>query len=229
MKISVVIPAYNEEDYISGCLKSLRKQVEPADEIIVVDNNCTDKTAKIALDFGARVIKEKKQGITYARNTGFNSARYGIIARTDADTRVEKDWIKKIKANFVSAYPPDALTGPVIFYDLPGKTPFYARVFFYGTKFILGHNILAGPNMALTKFIWEKVKNKICIDDTKVHEDIDLAIHINEAGGRIKIDNSLIVKFSSRRIKQRPHSFFIEYPLRLIRMFFLHRRDLEPV
>ena len=47
MKVSVVIPVYNEEKYIKNCLESLMKQEEKPDEIIVVDNNCTDETINI--------------------------------------------------------------------------------------------------------------------------------------------------------------------------------------
>lgn len=100
MKVSVVIPARNEEKYIGKCLQSLLEQEEKADEIIVVDNNSSDKTAEIAKSYGARVIKEKTQGITYARTLGFNSAKFEIIARVDADTTVPKDWILRIKKDF---------------------------------------------------------------------------------------------------------------------------------
>ena len=60
--ISVVIPAFNEEKYLPACLEALKKQTFKNYELIVVDNNSTDKTAQIAKKFGARVVKEKKQG-----------------------------------------------------------------------------------------------------------------------------------------------------------------------
>src|SRR3989338_2863070 len=46
MKVSVIIPAYNEETRINNCLQSLISQIEKADEIIVIDNNCSDKTVQ---------------------------------------------------------------------------------------------------------------------------------------------------------------------------------------
>ena len=64
MKVSVVIPSYNEEKYIGRCLEGIALQIEKPDEVIVVDNNCTDKTVEIAEKFGATIIKEKKQGMT---------------------------------------------------------------------------------------------------------------------------------------------------------------------
>src|SRR3990170_5274074 len=99
MRVSLIIPVYNEEESIVKCLESIVNQEEKPDEIIVVDNNCTDKTAEIAQKFGARIVKEKKQGMIYTRNTGFDSAQYEILAKTDADAILPSNWISKIKEN----------------------------------------------------------------------------------------------------------------------------------
>ena len=159
MKVSVILPVFNEEGYVAKCLTSLRNQQEPADEIVVVDNNCTDRTIEIAKKFKVRVVKETKQGISYARNKGFNEAKYDILARIDADSILPRNWIKKIKKNF-EKYKIDGLTGPVIFYDFPFKTPAYAQIYLELFKFIQkGEDTLIGPNMALTKKIWKEIKN----------------------------------------------------------------------
>lgn len=222
MKVSVVIPVYNEEKYIEKCLLSLKNQVEKPDEIIVVDNNCTDKTIDIARKFNVLIIRESRQGITYARNCGFNHAKGTIIARCDADVILPPDWIKKIKENFKKNNI-DALTGPLVFYDLILPTPLYAEIFFWFMKLIQkGKETLIGPNMILSKKIWDKVKNDVCLDNNKVHEDIDLTIHINKIGGIIKRDNGLIVNASGRRIKHNPLSFFVEYPIRWLIMLRNH-------
>ena len=59
-RISIIIPAYNEEDSIGLVLKALPRQI--IQEIIVVDNGSTDETARVAIDNGARVVKEPKKG-----------------------------------------------------------------------------------------------------------------------------------------------------------------------
>ena len=100
LRVSVVIPVYNEEAYIGACLESLMKQNVKPDEIIVIDNNSTDNSVAIAQKYPVRIIHEKIQGMTPARNRGFNEARYAIIARTDADTILPVTWIKRIKKNF---------------------------------------------------------------------------------------------------------------------------------
>ena len=95
-----MIPAYNEGKYIKRALKSVINQQIEADEIIVVDNNSTDRTSEIAKKLGVKVIRERKQGMTPARDRGFNEAKYDIIARIDADVAVPPDWIKKIEKEF---------------------------------------------------------------------------------------------------------------------------------
>jgi len=223
MKVSVIIPTYNEEEFIEKCLESLKRQQKKADEIIVVDNNSTDRTVEIANKYNVIVIKEPKQGIIAARNCGFNEAKHEIMARIDADVIVPPDWIKKIKKNF-STGQIDALSGPVIFYDLPLSASYYTRFYLFIMKITQrGKETMIGPNMALTKKIWQKIKNDVCLNDKKVHEDIDLAIHINKAGGIIKIDKNLTIKASGRRINSNPQSFFIEYPIRAFQTIFIHK------
>ncbi|PIP74986.1 MAG: hypothetical protein CO028_04055 [Candidatus Levybacteria bacterium CG_4_9_14_0_2_um_filter_35_21] len=124
MTVSVVVLAHNEEKYIKKCLDGLINQEEKPDEIIIVDNNCTDKTIDICKEYSVRIVQEKTQGIIAARNTGFNAAKYDIISRCDADSVAPKDWIKKIKENFIKK-PIVALGGPVRFYDLPIKSIFF--------------------------------------------------------------------------------------------------------
>lgn len=226
MKVSVVIPAFNEEKYIGKCLKSIVNQTVPADEIIVVNNNCTDKTEAIARKFGARIVKEKVQGMTPARNRGFNSVKYEIIARTDADTVVPKDWIKIIKNNFKKKRI-DALTGPIYFNDsklFKSKSTVPSHIAWKSFKFISnGRKYLIGPNMILTKAIWKKVKRIVNLDDKRVHEDMDLSLKIAKVHGRIGYDRSLVVGISARRLKKHPESFFLEYPVRIIKTLLANK------
>lgn len=221
MKISVVIPAYNEAQHIGKCLQSLMVQTVKPDEIIVVDNNSTDDTAKIAKSFFARVVPETEQGMIPARNRGFNEAKYDIIARTDSDSLLPKDWIKRIKNNF-EKNDIDAVTGPLYYYDFFIKTTILARFYFFIVSKIVGIPVLFGPNMSITKKLWNDVKNNICLDDKQVHEDVDLGIHISKYGGKILLDNSLVIATSGRRIINNPGSFFFEYAKRLFNTIKIH-------
>lgn len=204
MKVSVVVPCFNEEKYIGACLKALQKQTASPDEIIVVDNNSTDKTASIARSMGAKVIVVKEQGITPARNAGFDAAKYQIIARCDADTKPFPDWISRIKKSF-NDKAVLGITGTNEFYDAPPelKSTFekiFSVAYFGGNRKMLGHEAFYGSNMAFRKSTWELVKSEICNDDKLVHEDIDLAIHVSEHG-KIVFDPELMVACSMRALK----------------------------
>jgi len=92
MQLSIIIPAYNEEKYIEPCLKSVSLALQgnaltdgPA-EVIVVDNNSTDGTAKLAREAGARVVFEPVNQISRARNAGARAASGEWLLFIDADS-----------------------------------------------------------------------------------------------------------------------------------------------
>ena len=90
--ISIVIPAFNEADYIAETLARIRRAVhggwgeEVLYEIIVCDNNPSDETAALASQTGARVVFEGKNQIAKARNTGAATAKGEWLLFIDADT-----------------------------------------------------------------------------------------------------------------------------------------------
>lgn len=87
MKFSVIIPAHNEQDYISKALSSIREQTFKDYEVIVVCDDCTDKTKEIAQSFGAKVIEINAHSSGAARNTGLDVAQGEWVLFCDAD-----DW-----------------------------------------------------------------------------------------------------------------------------------------
>jgi len=92
--ISFIIPCYNEEEHIKDCIRSIRANVWYVPyEIIVVDNNCTDKTAEIAESELAIVIKESRKGVVFARQAGYETAKGFLIANIDADSKITDGWI----------------------------------------------------------------------------------------------------------------------------------------
>jgi glycosyltransferase involved in cell wall biosynthesis len=232
MKTSVVIPVYNEEKYIKNALNSLVDQSKKPDEVIVVDNNCTDKTIKIAQAFKKKlplkIIKEKKQGIAYSRNAGFNKAKGDLLVKFDADSILPKDWLKKAVYIFKKNQKIAAYSNHFYFYDFPffSKSLLPSKIYQFFFRLLSGYGVLLGPAFAIKKSVWKKIKNEVCLDDDKVHEDIDATIHC-VAFGDIYIDKEIIIDISSRRIKYNPLSFFIEYPLIFLRMLLNHRDKLS--
>ncbi len=84
LTVSLVIPAHNEEDTISQVVEEFRQDTR-LDEIVVVDNNCTDRTAELARSAGARVVIESHPGYGAALMTGMAQAKGDILVLTEAD------------------------------------------------------------------------------------------------------------------------------------------------
>ncbi len=82
--VSLVIPAYNEEETIQGVVEEFKKEPH-LDEILVVDNNCKDRTAALAAAAGARVIAESKPGYGSALLAGMSAAKGDILVLVEAD------------------------------------------------------------------------------------------------------------------------------------------------
>lgn len=103
MKISLVIPAYNEEKYIGICLDSvIKNSAGKLHEIIVVDNASIDSTAQVAGQrLGVRVIHEARKGTGNARQTGAEVATGDIIAYIDADSTMPPGWVSIIEQVFI--------------------------------------------------------------------------------------------------------------------------------
>jgi len=89
---SIVVPAYNEECYLRATLSALWRAMEAlpgrAGELIVVDNDSTDRTAQVARAHGARVVTEPHRQIARARNAGAGAACGKYLIFVDADTVV---------------------------------------------------------------------------------------------------------------------------------------------
>ncbi|MDO6477911.1 glycosyltransferase [Alteromonas sp. 1_MG-2023] len=99
MKISVVIPAHNEEKYIARCLASINAQQVPQGmqvEIIVVLNRCTDKTKEIALSHGAIVVSDDSKNLSAIKNTGVAHATTEWVITIDADSWMSKGVLAEI-------------------------------------------------------------------------------------------------------------------------------------
>src|SRR5712691_9803637 len=83
--ISVVIPAYNAESFIAEAIQSVHAQTLKVAEIIVVADDCTDRTAQIAAELGATVLEQKRRNMAAGLNLGVNASTQPWIALLDAD------------------------------------------------------------------------------------------------------------------------------------------------
>lgn len=99
--ISVIVPFYNSQRYLTRCIENLLSQKYPSEqcEIVMVDNNSTDMSAEIVKRYSRlKLVSEEKQGAYAARNRGIGEAQGGIIAFTDADSAPAHDWLKEIES-----------------------------------------------------------------------------------------------------------------------------------
>ncbi|SLM30412.1 Similar to family 2 glycosyltransferase SpsQ [Desulfamplus magnetovallimortis] len=103
MKFSVVIPAYNAEKTLAGCIDALLCQSVPQEqyEVIVIDDGSTDSTAEIAKKYPVIYHYQKNQGPAAARNRGANLAKGDIILFTDSDCVPDHFWIENMVAPLV--------------------------------------------------------------------------------------------------------------------------------
>ena len=201
--ISIVIPAYNEEHLLRSCLNALKNQdFKGTYEVIVADNNSTDNTKSIVEKFDVKYLLEKNKGVACARERGFREARGKIIASTDADTIVPKNWLTKIATNFDRDQKIVAITGPIDFFGQTKKRLMILNVFAPITRFIgkvaSKNSLLRGANFAIKKDVFEKIGGF----DSRlvVGEDVDLGIHAREFG-TIFDDKNLRVKTSARKFE----------------------------
>jgi glycosyltransferase involved in cell wall biosynthesis len=224
--ISVVIPAYNDADFLRTCLRALDQQRRPADEIIVVDNASTDATAAVASAAGARLVTEPKRGIWPAAAAGYDAADGTVIARLDADSVPPVDWLERIEATFARRPGAAVYTGPGDFYDCGPLTAWFGRRIYLGGYFLwmglwIGHYPLFGSNFAMRREVWSANRNRVRRDRGDVHDDLDFSMHLRR-GERVVLDRSLRVAISgrpfatpqgiARRVGWATHTLFAGWP-----------------
>jgi cellulose synthase/poly-beta-1,6-N-acetylglucosamine synthase-like glycosyltransferase len=203
LRVSIVIPVYNEATQLAACLQAIAAQNVTPHQVIVVNNNSTDGTAAVAerYDF-VTVLYEAKQGVIHARTTGFDAATGDIIARIDADSIVPTDWIYQIQQVFTERPELDAVSGAAQYYNVACAPLFNAIDLFFRRRLerqLKGNVYLWGANMAMRRSAWRATRPALC-HKGGLHEDYDIAIHLQEHGGHVAFDERLKAQVSSRRI-----------------------------
>ena len=227
-KISIVIPVYNEGDHLTACLQAIAAQTVAPYEVIVVDNNSSDNSVEIAKQFNfVKIIKEKRQGVVYARGRGFDTARGEIIGRIDADTIIDSNWVAMLQRIFKNSNV-DALSGAVTYHDLPWRRT-VGRVDLNFRQWIangMGSEVfLYGSNMALRREAWQEVRNEVCLQGG-MHEDFDLAIHLAASGAQVKFNRHLTAAVSIRRLNIN-FTDFLQYAWLNPKTYRLHGRRAQ--
>lgn len=198
--ISVIVPTFNEEEGVEACLKSLCDQTLPRDqyEIIVVDGNSKDKTREIAEKYADKVFIQTSKKVGGARNDGAMAAKYDILATTDADCFLPRDWLEKILADFAKY--PDASTIYGIVYPLEPGIKHKLSLLGYNIVSRIGYwtgtiYMTLGCNTAFRKDLFMEAGMYITAD---AGDDFEIARRM-KMYGRVRLDTNLKVGFSMRR------------------------------
>lgn len=228
LRVSIVIPVYNEASTIAHCLDAIAEQQVAPFEVIVVDNNSSDATVEIASSYSfVKVLSETRQGVIYARDTGFNYAHGDVIGRIDADTIVSPDWVATIQRIF-TAKSIDAVSGSATYHDisLAKAASTVDKAFRRYLARVLGRSVaLQGANMAIRKRTWRAVRPELCCGGG-MHEDLDLCIHANALGYNITYDESLVASLGFRQAGS-SFSGFLSYVLINPRTYSMHGLKIQ--
>lgn len=213
MLVSVAIPAYNEQDCIADCLRSIAKQHTSANvEAIVCLNACTDHTAHVAVKvaeeegLNLKLVDEPVKGIARARQRAFQEASGEIMVSADADSQYPTDWLERIVTAFASNQQTALVYGPVYFTRIRGFAGAvmhyaYPVIDFVITQFdrITRHPNVRGPNFAVERNAFEQVKGfNLALE---AFEDNDIAWRVAKLRGHraLHYDRHLVVHSSARR------------------------------
>jgi glycosyltransferase involved in cell wall biosynthesis len=211
MVLSFVIPAYNEEFYLSACIESILQQtrnLEHDTEIIVVNNASTDGTREIALRYPeVKLVDEPRKGLTYARQAGFIASSGALVANVDSDSRLTPGWIDRVISAFQANPELAAFSGPVVYYDLTGRQRFFVHVFYLTAwmtyainRYILRiGSMVQGGNFVVSRAALERIGG-FNLDISFYGEDTDIARRLHDVGD-VMFTFDLKMFSSARRLK----------------------------
>lgn len=194
--VSVVVCARNAAATLDDCLQSIARLRYPCYETIVINDGSTDATPVIARRYaGVRVVNVPGGGLALARNTGAALARGEIVAYTDADVRVDPDWLTYLVRPFRR---PDVVAagGPnVVPPDDPRMAQCVARAPGAPTHVMLDDEIaehVPGCNLAIRRDALQAIGgfNPIFL---RAGDDVDVCWRLQAAGGRVAFAPAALV------------------------------------
>jgi glycosyltransferase involved in cell wall biosynthesis len=209
MRLSIIVPAYNEQDYLPDCLEHLLAEVRrcpdpDAVEVLVVDNASVDATAEVARRVpGVRVVHEPNKGLTKARQAGLQAATGELIGYVDADTRMPPGWIARVLRTFERHPRVVCVSGPYIYYDAKHWQRAMVRLYWVllaSPAYWMTRYMVVGGNFAARRSALEQIGGF----DTEIAfygEDTNIARRLHTAG-KVKFMLRLPMRTSARRLQE---------------------------
>jgi len=206
MKISVIIPAYNEEKNLGATLDAVLASDYPDFEVIVVDNGSTDKTREVALKKGVKVVREERKGTMWACEAGRKIAKGEIIVRLDADCLPEKDWLSK-GAKYFDDPKVVCASGPYDYFDASKSFRYFSFAFmkyiYVPINIFLSFFHIGGITLGGNTFIRSSALESIGGFNTAITfygDDTDVPKRLSKKG-KIIFTSKLVSKTSARRFQ----------------------------
>jgi len=238
MKFSLIICGYNEEENLDLCIQSCLDLDYPKDEyeIIYVDNNSKDNSINIAKKYPIKVLIEKKQGLSEARNYGIQNSKGEILVFLDADLKLDKDYLKYHEETFK-----DEIVGagggkvlPLIrtwISDYLGVSLFEGYPRFITKKFVRTY---PGCNLTIRKKVLENIgffKEGLisATDVTRFAEDKEICERIGRAGYKILYNPKPIVYHKNTFLFNKLIQIWIKGAKGRINLIHLDKKDFFTV
>lgn len=205
--VSIIMPAYNEKDYIEKSAPSIKNQSIIQEypeyfEFIVVDNGSTDNTMELAKPFADNVIQSNR-GKLSARNAGTNISKGNIIVATDSDVYYPPHWLNTILKPFNNPRTV-ATSGTILDYNFPKlPTPFY--VIASAIRRITRPLYMYGANCAYYKHIFNKIGqfrediNQFDVYQMMKEEELNFGIRLSRFGEVVYKFNAACIHLGSLR------------------------------
>ncbi|MBI3955218.1 glycosyltransferase [Candidatus Gottesmanbacteria bacterium] len=227
--ISVIIPAYNEQEQLPKCLQSLKNQKTSLPfEVIVIDNNSRDNTINIAKSFGVKTLIEKIRGRSHARQKGAMAAKGKYLVFTEADCEVPHDWLQSIY-DYYNINP--FIIGFAGGYTYKNSTllmkklvPLSMAITSFLYKLIYGNHTFRGTNFTIQKkfLLLAGGFNHFAVP----FDDIELGLRAGKLG-LIRYNSKINVVTSDRRIKKRFFTFCLEFIRAYSRIFIFNKKGFD--
>jgi glycosyltransferase involved in cell wall biosynthesis len=212
MRISVIVPTYNEGSTVSRCLESIKKQTFKDYELVVVDGHSKDNTVEVAKRYTNRIVFDKGKGTPAARNVAVEQVKSEIVVFIDGDTMIPENYLEVVDKSFKKGVV--GVGGPL----LPEEGSFADKIIFFIAADMLrrlfslfGSHHFSGASCAYQRKAYLEAGG--FREDLDMLDDVEMSIRMSKFG-KEKFEPKMLAVTSIRRTKQKGHASTVGMYLR---------------